>query len=47
MTIIDMLELSQINLQDMIEEIGEDRTKSIFSVFSCILLQEEREKINL
>ena len=30
-----MSELRQINLQDMIEEIGEDRTKSILSDFSC------------
>lgn len=30
-----MSELRQVNLQDMIEEIGEDRTKSILSDFSC------------
>lgn len=30
-----MSELRQVNLQDMIEVIGEDRTKSILSDFSC------------
>lgn len=35
LTIIDMAEYRQINLHDMIQDIGEDRTRTILSDFSC------------
>lgn len=35
MTTINMSEYKQVNLQDMIEELGENRTKAILSSFLC------------